>query len=190
MHLSQKVLFAPNRTCPRRCTEGALEFCGLRGAWEWEHVADVAHSCCVHDHALESESVACVFYAAVFTELAVPPVAVFVHSELVHAGVEDVEALFSLASADYLAYAWHEKVACGDCLAVVVKTHVEGFYVFRVVGHEHRLLEDFFGEVALVFCLQVASPVRVEVEFMVGFLEQLDGVCVRQPLEVVAHDVL
>ena len=107
------------------------------------------------------------FNSAVFTELSVPPVIFFIHAELIHTCVKDVESFFSLAAADDLADSRNEKVACRNCLAVIVHAHIEGFDVLWIVCDEYRLFEYLFCEVSFVFCLKVAAPVRIKVKLLV-----------------------
>ena len=57
---------------------------------------------------------------AVTAQVQVPPVVLGVHAQLLDAGLQHVQALLALASADDLANAGHQAVGGGHGLAVVV----------------------------------------------------------------------
>ena len=73
-----------------------LELCAARGAREGLNVADIADAGDVHNKSLEAETEACVLSAAVLAQLEVPPVVLFLESELVECALEVIEALLSL----------------------------------------------------------------------------------------------
>ena len=55
--------------------------------------------------------------------------------------------------------------------------------MFRVIGHHHRAAHVFLGQPALVLGLQVQAPFHRELEFLVGLLQQGDGIAVVDALE-------
>ena len=121
-------------------------------------VTDVGHAREVHDNTLKAETVACVLGAAVTAKVYVPPVILFAKTTLFHTRQKHVKALLTLASADDLADAGHQKVHCGNRLAVVVEAHIERLDLLGIVDHEDGLLVDHLGEVSLVLGLQIAAP--------------------------------
>ena len=85
---------------------------------------------------------------------------------------QHVVALLALAAADDLADARRQHVHGGDGLSVVVGAHVERLDLARVVGDDHRLLEQLLGQVALVLALQIDAPVDGELQVLAGLLQQ------------------
>ena len=130
------------------------------------HVPDIAHAGEVHDHALKAQAVAGVTAAAVAAQVQIPPVVLFLQSQLRHALGEHVQPLLALAAADDLAHAGHQAVGCGHGLPVVVHAHIEGLYVLGIVSDKDGLLEHFLGKVALMLGLQIYAPLHREVELL------------------------
>src|SRR5262249_16667171 len=178
---SGQQLLAARATCPlrRRFALPRLPNCYpdpelvLRAAWrarERDRVAHVRKASDVGDGALEAQAEARVRHAAVAAQVAVPAHRLLVDADLVHAGVEHLEALFALAAADDLADAGREHVHRGDGPAVVVDAHIERLDVLRVVHHDHGLLGVLLGEIALVLGLQVDAPLRRKLELLLPAL--------------------
>src|SRR6478736_1949268 len=69
-------------------------------AREGDDVADVLHPRGVHNGPLKAQAEAGVGDGAVAAQVAIPVVGLLVQPHLVHAAVEDIEALFALRSAD------------------------------------------------------------------------------------------
>src|ERR1017187_570955 len=67
-------------------------------------------------------------------------------------------ALLALAAADDFADARRQHVHGGHRSAIVVAAHVERFDAFRIIGHDHRLVEHFLGKVAFMLALHVHAP--------------------------------
>ena len=74
-------------------------------------------------------------------------------SALLHRLSKLVCVNLTLATADNFAYAGHEKVGCGNCLAVRILLHIERLDILRIVGYKHGLVEHLFGKVTLVLGL-------------------------------------
>src|SRR5688572_3192123 len=74
----------------------------LRHAREWDDMPHVLHAGGVHDRALEAQAEAGMGDGAVAAEVAVPVVTPLVQAHLVHALVEDAQALLALGAADDL----------------------------------------------------------------------------------------
>ena len=75
-------------------------------------------------------------------EVQIPPVVIPVHPLDLHAVCQNIEPLFTLASANDLADLRYEHIHGGDGLTVVVASHVEGFEVEREVGDDDRFLDS------------------------------------------------
>ena len=121
---------------------------------------------------------------AVLAQVAVPPVVLRVHAQLLDAGLQHLQPLLALGAADELADAGDQAVGGGHRLAVVVLAHIEGLDLLGVVGDEHRALVHLLGEVALVLGLQVAAPVDLEVKLVVVLLQDLHRLGVGHPGKV------
>ena len=154
------------------------------------HVADVVHAGEVHHHTLEAQAVASVAAGAVAPQVAVPPVVLGVHAQLLDTVLQQLQALLTLGAADELADAGHQAVGGSNGLAVVVLAHIEGLDLLGVVGDEHRALVHLLGEVALVLGLQIAAPVDLKVKLVVVFLQDLHRVGVAHTGEVGGGHVL
>src|SRR5699024_3818857 len=152
-----------------------------------EHIADVAYTGEVHNHALEAQAVAGVLRAAVAAQIQVPPVILGLHAQLFDAALQQVQPLLALAAADDLADAGHQTVRRGDGLAVVVKAHVESLDILGVIGDEHGLFEDLLGEIALVLRLQVAAPGHGELEVLSALAQEFHGLSVADAAEIGIH---
>ena len=148
------------------------------------HVADVADTGQVHHHTLEAQTETGVTAGAVAAQVAVPPVILGVHAQLLDAALQQLQALLTLAAADDLADAGDQAVRGGHGLAVIVHPHVEGLDLLGIVGDEHGLLVHLLGEVALMLGLQVAAPVDLVVELVVVLLQNGDGLGVGHPAKV------
>ena len=153
-------------------------------------VADIAHARQIHHHALEAQAEARVVAGAVPAQVAVPPVVLRVHAQLLDAALEQLQTLLALAAADDLADAGDKAVRRGDGLAVVIETHVKRLDFLGIVGHEHGLLIDLLGQEALVLGLQVGAPLDLIVELVVVLHEDIDGLGIAHAAEVARHDVL
>src|SRR5215475_15399106 len=141
-------------------------------------VADVGEARDVGERALEPQAEARVRHRAVAAEIPVPGVVLLVDGAFGHAGVEHVEALLALTTADDLANPGREYIHGGDRPAVVVYPHVERLDVLRVVHHDDGLLDVLFGEIALVLRLQVDAPLDRELELLLRPLKHRDGLAV------------
>ena len=148
------------------------------------HVADVADTRQVHHHALEAQTEAGVTAGAVAAQVAVPPVILRVHAQLLDAALQNVQPLLALAAADDLADAGHQTVCRGHGLAVVVQAHVEGLDLLGIVGDEHGALEHLLGEIALVLGLQIGAPIYLIVELVIVLLQDLHRVGVADAAEI------
>ena len=154
------------------------------------HVADVVHAGEVHDHPLEAQAVAGMAAGAVTPQVAVPPVVLGVHAQLLNAGLQHLQALLTLRAADELADAGYQTVGGGHGFAVVVLTHVEGLDLLGVVGDKHRALVHLLGKETLVLGLQVTAPVDLEVELVVVLFQDLHRLGVAHPGKVGGGHVL
>ena len=189
------VLSAPSNRdtrdkCVGRCPKSLLKISVAGGAGMKLDVADVGNAGEVHDQTLEAQTVACVAAGAVAAKIEVPPVVVGVQTQLVHACKQNVEALLALRAADDLADAGNKAVGRGNGLAVVVCAHVKRLDILGVIGDEDGLFKDLLGQIALVLGLQVDAPLNGEVELLVAFLEDIDGLGVAYAAELVGNDVL
>ena len=126
----------------------------------------------------------------VTAEVDVPPVVVGVEVALGHAGEEHLQAVFTLAAADDLADALDEDIHRPDRFAIGVALHVERLQRTRIVVDDDRLLEVFLGQVAFVFGLQVNAPLDGVFELLPTGEEDLDGLGVAHPFEVVVQNIL
>ena len=113
--------------------------------------------------------------AAVAAQVKIPVVVGGVQAQLLHAGLQHVEALLTLRAANQLTDAGNQHIGGGHGLAVLVLAHVECLDFLRVVGDEHGLLEDLLGQIALVLGLQVGAPLHFILEVVVVLLQQLDA---------------
>ena len=167
-----------------------LQFAGSHGTREGQDVTDVAHTCQVHDAALEAQAETGVADTAVAAKVEIELVTLFVEAEFVHALLEFFEVLFTLAAADDLTDAGNQAVHSCDGLAVVVQLHVEGLDLLGIVCDEDGALEFLLGEVALVLGLQITAPGYLIVEFIVVLLEDLDGIGIGHMSEIGVEDMV
>ena len=128
--------------------------------------------------------------AAVAAQVEIPPVVLFLQPQLVHARLEHVETLLSLAAADDLADAGDKTVRRRDGLSVVVEAHVKGLDLARIVRDEDGLFEDLLGEIALMLGLQVDAPFDRIVELLAALFEDVDRLGIADAAEIVRHDVV
>ena len=101
------------------------DYCGLQlavsnRAGEGKNIADVLDTGQIHDAALKAEAVACVATAAVFAEIQVEAVTLFIHMEFLYAREQFIVVIFTLAAADNFADAGDKAVHRGNRLAVGV----------------------------------------------------------------------
>ena len=148
-------------SCPL-CLERSL----AGGSRVGDDVANVLHASQVHEHALKAEAKTGMGNTAVASELVVPPVRCALHSSSLKLRLEDIEALFSLASADDFSQSRNEEVGRSDGLPVIAEAHVEGFLVGGVVRNEHWALDVLFSEEAFVLGLHGFPPFRGEFEVL------------------------
>ena len=125
--------------------------------------------------------------AAEPAQIHVPGVIGAVHAQLIHAGLQQIVALLTLAAADQLAHARHQHIRRSNSLAVLVLAHVEALDLLGIIGHEHGLLENLLGEVALVLGLQIHTPFHLVLELVVVLLQQLHGVGVADAGKLGVH---
>ncbi len=129
-------------------------------------------------------------HGTVAAQVAIPPVVFLVQTHLGQAGIQHVQTLFTLGATDDLADARGQYVHGGNCLAVVVETHVEGLDVFRVVLHHHRRLEVLLGQIALVLGGEIDTPGDRELELLAAVFQHFDGVGVVNLGEVGGNEAL
>ena len=63
-----------------------LQLAVIHCSWEWDHVTDVAHTSQVHHAALKAQTEAGVTGGAIFAQIQVELIILFLQSQLVHAG--------------------------------------------------------------------------------------------------------
>ena len=156
----------------------SLEFDFPWGPWERYDVTDVAHSCAEAHHSFESESESGVWDGAESPQVQIPPVVFRIHSQFPDTCFEEFESFLALASSDDFTDIWQQDIHCGDGLSVIVLPHVERLDFLWVVHHCHWAVEDLFGEEPFVFALEVCAPVWLELECVLVFCEELDGLVV------------
>jgi len=154
------------------------------GAGEGDDVADVLHTREVHDHTLEAEAEARMLDAAVTAQIEIPAIIAHIHAKFCDALLQHLHALFTLAAADELADTGNEKIRRSNGLAVVILAHVEGLDLFGIIRNEDGALKDLFGEIALVFGLQITAPKYGILELIFFLFEQGDRFGVADAGEV------
>ena len=127
---------------------------------------------------------------AVLAKIEIERIVLGLETQLVHAREQLVIVVLTLAAADDLADAGNEAVHRRDGLAVGVQLHIEGLDLLRVVGDEHRALEDLLGKIPLVLGLQIAAPIDLVVKAVVVLFEKLDGFGIRHAAKIGGHDVV
>ena len=143
----------------RRQAETALELAVAWVSGERDHVADVLHAGDELDEPLKADAEAGVRDRAILAQVEVPPVVFEGEADRLDLFVEQVVPLLSLGSADDFADFGDEHVHCSDRFFIGVFPHVEGFDLFWVVGEDNRLFAVLFGEIPLVFRLEVVAPI-------------------------------
>ena len=128
-----------------------LKFCVANCSWERNNVSDIRHAGKIHNSSFKAEAVACVLSAAVSSEVEIPAVVLLFEAKLFHACGENVEAFFSLATANDFANAGNEAVHSRNGFAIVVETHIKGFYLLWIICYKNRAFEHFLSEVSFVF---------------------------------------
>ena len=107
---------------------------------------------------------------------------------------QHVKTLFALAPADDFTNAWHQHIHRRNCLAIVVRPHVEGLDARRIVRHDDGTADVLFDQPAFVLALQVHAPFHGKLEFLLlvglGVAQQVDGLGVGQMGEGGVHHSL
>ncbi len=146
---------------------------------EGDYVADVFHAGRKEDEPLEAEPETGVGDGAVFAEFEIPPVIFPFKAEFGDFLFEDVEPFFALGAADDFADFGDEDVHGGNCFAIGISAHIEGFDLGGIVGDDDRFFAVFFREIPLVFGLEIGAPFNGEFEFFRRFFEDFNGLRVR-----------
>ena len=131
----------------------ASEIGVARRAREGNDVADVFQSGKIHHDSLQSEAEAGVRDGAESSQIEIPPVRFLIETAGAQTLQEDIVSFFALTAADDLTDPRYQHVHGAHGSIVLIDAHIKGFDVFGVVGDDHRPLEDFFGEKALVLGL-------------------------------------
>ena len=116
-----------------------------------------------------------------------------IHTQVLDAGLEQIQALLALGAADNLADAGNQAVGGGDGLAVLVHAHVERLDLGRVVGYEGRALKVLLGQETLVLGLQVDAPAHGIVKLVAGgdgLLQDFDGLGIGDAGKVGVGDMV
>ena len=151
-----------------------LQLAVIYSSWEWDHVADVAHTSQVHHAALKAQTEAGVTGGAVFAQIQVELVILFLQSQLVHAGKQLLVVVLTLASADDFADARNQTVHSGNGLAILVQFHIECLDLLWIIGYEYRFLEDLLGQVTLMLSLKIAAPEYLVIKLVIVLFQKLD----------------
>ena len=106
--------------------------------------------------------------SAIFAEIKIPPIILFLKVKLCHTSLEYVESFLTLASTDNLTNTGNKKVHCGNSLAIIVLTHIECLDFLGIIDKEYRLLINLFGKISFVLGLQVNTPVYRELKLRAG----------------------
>ena len=127
---------------------------------------------------------------AVFPQIQVEAVVLFLQAQLLHTRGELLQVILSLASADDLTDARYQAIHGGYGLAVLVQLHVEGLDILRIIGNEDRALEYLLGQVTLMLGLQVAAPAYFVIKVVVVLLQNLDGLGIGHMAELGVQDTV
>ena len=128
--------------------------------------------------------------AAVFAQVEIPIVILYLHAHLLNAALQHLKALLALAAAYYLAYAGDQQVCRRHGLSVVIKAHIEGLDILGVIGNEHRLLIYLFGQISFVLGLKVCPPLYRIVELGTALFEYIHSLGVGYAGKVIVHHVV
>ena len=139
-----------------------------------KHVTDVGNTRQIHNNSLKAETEACVLGAAVFTEVEIPPIVLFLETKLLHTRGQHIQALLTLRAANDLADARNEKVHGRNGLSVIIHAHIECLDILGIVHKENGLLIYLFCEVSFMLGLQIDAPIYGELEALAALLENLD----------------
>mmetsp|Transcript_34352 Transcript_34352/g.96851 ORF Transcript_34352/g.96851 Transcript_34352/m.96851 type:complete len:338 (+) Transcript_34352:133-1146(+) len=154
---------------------------------ERNHLSDVLQARGEADEPLETEAEASVGHCAIPAQIQVGLIGLQGHASLLDASLEHLHRVLTLGAPDELAHTRDEDVHCGNSLAVLVQFHVERLDLLGVVIHDHRSLEHFLSEPALVLAVEVDAPGNVVLEFLLlrsdGFHEHVHGFRVSDPGE-------
>ena len=135
-------------------------------AREGNHVAYVLHARHKEHQALKAQTEAGVRHSAKLAGLEIPPQALGAHVATVDLGHEFVVVFLTHRAAYDLAYLREEHIGALHGLAIVVLLHVVGLDVLGIVDHDHRLLEVFLHQVALMLAGQVGAPAHGELKLV------------------------
>mmetsp|Transcript_60942 Transcript_60942/g.196362 ORF Transcript_60942/g.196362 Transcript_60942/m.196362 type:complete len:427 (-) Transcript_60942:147-1427(-) len=163
-----------------------------RVPWVGDHIPDVLNSRGQHAQPLQAQAKACVRHGAETPEVAVPPIVFGIQVHLLGPPVQHVQPLLALGATNDLTDGWRQHIHGSHSLLVLVKAHVEGLNVFRVVIEDRGLAKHLLAEVALMLGAQVHAPLHRHREVCVGGLplQDLDALCVGETSEWLSQEVL
>ena len=114
----------------------------------------------------------------IFTKIKIEVIILFLKSQLVHTFLKFLNVILSLASTDDLTDSRHQTVHSCNSLVILIHLHVECFDLLRIVCYKYRFLKDFFCQITLMLCLQIASPEYFVIKFIIVFLQKLYRFCI------------
>ena len=111
--------------------------------------------------------------SSVFTEIQIEIIVLFPHSQFFNTVFQLFVIVLSLTSSDNLANPGNKAVHGSNGFPVLVQFHVKGLDLLRIIRDKHRFFEDFLCQIALMLCLQVASPEHLVFKLVVVFHEDI-----------------
>ena len=98
--------------------------------------------------------------------------------------LQHIIPLLTLRAAYYLADFGYQDVHSRYRLFVIVNPHIEGLDFFGIVGDDHRALEGLFGQVTLMLCLNIGTPLDRKLEILLGLFKKVNRLGIGDMLEI------
>src|SRR5574344_415139 len=173
-----------------------LEISRLRSAREWNHVADVLHTCHEEDETLKTKTKSSMRTRTKLASVEIPPHVLHRNVALVNLVGQFLHALFAHRPTDNLTNLREEHISALHCLLhllalkhrlLIVYLHVECLDSLRVVSHDYRSLEVLLHEETLMLRSEVITPFAWELKLLAildCLLKNFNTLCVGQTYKI------
>jgi hypothetical protein len=114
-------------------------------AGEWNNVANVRDPSEKHKHALKTQTEAGMRNRSVAPQVEIPFVVGGIHFVMADVRLQNCQPLFALAATYYLPYSRNKQVHGCHRPAIIVRSHVKGLNLFRVIENSDWRFEVPFS---------------------------------------------
>src|SRR5690606_22291232 len=122
---------------------------------ERNNIPDITHPGYIHKDSLKTKAKSSMRNRPVFPQIQEPLIIFDIHTQFLHPGQKDIISFLSLAAAYNLPYLGHQALDSPDALIIIIQTHIEGFYIFRIISYHNRFLKIFLGQISFMVGLEV-----------------------------------